>query len=216
MHTQAAIFDLDGTLVDSLADIGESMNEVLSGMSLPPHGLDEYRQFVGDGITMLARRALPDPTDEQVVTAAVARLREIYGGRFTRKTRPYDGIPRLLEELRAKHVTLAVLSNKLHDMTTALVAELFGQETFAVVLGDRSGVPRKPAPDGAVEIAGRLGIEPARALYVGDTPIDMKTACAAGMKGVGAAWGFRPEAELVAAGAAAIARRPLDVLDYLE
>jgi phosphoglycolate phosphatase len=216
MRAEAVIFDLDGTLVDSLADIGESMNEVLAEMALPPHPLDSYRTFVGDGITVLACRALPpDRRSEESVAAAAARMGEIYRGRLTKKSRPYDGIERLLDELAARSVRTAVLSNKRHDLTVRLVSVLFGDRRFEAVLGHRDGVAKKPAPASAVEIAGLLGLEPARILYVGDTAVDMQTATAAGMPGAGAAWGFRPEAELTEAGATIILRHPLDVLSYV-
>ncbi len=216
MRAEAVIFDLDGTLLDSLADIGESMNEVLSAMGLAGHDLGAYRGFVGDGVTMLARRALPpDRRDEATVRAAVSRMRDVYRGRLTSKTRPYDGIPELLDSLTQKAIPMAVLSNKPHDLTVSLVDALLGAWSFGPVFGERASVSKKPDPAGALEIAGRLGLEPARILYVGDTPIDIETARAAGIPAVGAAWGFRSENELVAAGATSIARAPIDVLRYV-
>jgi len=216
MAVRAVLFDLDGTLLDSLADIGESMNFVLREMGLGQHPLTDYRHFVGDGVTVLATRALPpDRRDDATVAACVARMRLVYGGRTTLKTRPYDGIPALLEELEERGIATAVLSNKPHDLTVGLVAELLGGWSFAVVFGERSGVPRKPDPAGAVEVAGRLGLEADSVLYVGDTPTDMATARAAGMRAVGATWGFRGEAELRAAGADFIVGHPLEIVPLL-
>ena len=216
MLAQAVIFDLDGTLLDSLADIGESMNLALASMGLPVHPLDAYRAFVGDGVAMLARRALPEHCrNEKDVAGAVARMREIYQGRCTQNTRPYRGIPALLDELEARATRKAVLSNKPHDLTVALVGSVLGAWRFEPVFGERPSVPRKPDPCGALEIAARLALDPSRILYVGDTAIDIATARAARMVAVGAAWGFRSEAELLAAGASAIVRRPLEVLEYL-
>jgi phosphoglycolate phosphatase len=216
MKTKAVIFDLDGTLLDSLADIGESMNLVLSEMGFATHDAGAYRAFVGDGVTMLARRALPpDHNDEATVRSAVESMRKTYRGRLTNKTRPYDGIPDLLDRLDEQGVRMAVLSNKPHDLTVALVDSLLGNWPFDPVFGERPAVSKKPDPAGALEIARRLGLEPSAILYVGDTPIDIATAHAAGMPSVGAAWGFRPESELVAAGASTIARAPIEVLQYV-
>ena len=216
MLTQAVLFDLDGTLLDSLADLGESMNFVLQEMGLAAHPLTDYRTFVGDGIAMLARRSLPpDRRDARSIAACVTRMRQVYGGRATRKTRPYEGIAELLDALESRGVAKAVLSNKSHDLTVELVAALLGRWTFRPVLGERSGVPRKPDPAGALEVAAHLGLAPSRIVYVGDTPTDMATARAAGMRAVGATWGFRSEAELREAGADEIAHRPGDVLSHL-
>lgn len=216
MKIRAVLFDLDGTLLDSLDDIGESMNLVLSGMGLATHALGEYRGFVGDGIAMLALRSLPaGRRDEAMVADCVARMRGVYAGRATQKTRPYEGIPQLLDLLDAKRVALAVLSNKPHQLTVDLVEKLLPRWSFAAVFGERAGVPRKPDPAGALEIAELLRFAPSSILYVGDTPTDLATARAAGMPAIGAAWGFRSEAQLVAAGATAIARSPADLASYL-
>jgi phosphoglycolate phosphatase len=167
-------------------------------------------------MTMLARRTLPagQRTDE-IVDACVARMLEVYSARATRKTRPYDGIPELLDALAARGIGLAVLSNKPQQPTSEIVGKLLGRWTFAAVFGQRRGVPRKPDPAAAIEIAGKLGLAPGAILYVGDTPTDMATAVAAGMRPLGAGWGFRSEAELCAAGAPAVASHPLDVLAHL-
>jgi len=165
---------------------------------------------------MLARRALPpDRRDADTVSACVTRMREVYGRRAASKTRPYEGIPALLDALDTRGIAKAVLSNKPHDLTVELVAGLLGRWNFAAVFGERPGVPRKPDPAGALEVAARLELAPAAIVYVGDTPTDIATARAAGMRAVGAAWGFRSEAELREAGADQIARHPADVLSSL-
>lgn len=213
MRVRAVIFDLDGTLLDSLADIGESMNFVLEDQGLEPHPLWAYRDFVGDGIACLARRALPEHRrDDATVARSVSRMREVYASRMDGMTRPYDGIPELLDALELRGIPKAVLSNKPHDLTLALVRSLLGRWSFDPVFGQRTGVARKPDPAAALEIATHFGIEPAGILYVGDTPIDMATALAAGMQAAGAAWGFRSEEELRRAGAGTIVRVPADVL----
>lgn len=215
MSCRALIFDLDGTLLDSLADIGESMNFVLKEMGLAEHTLSDYRTFVGDGMGMLARRALPPGRrGEADVSACVERMKAVYSARSTRKTRPYEGVEALLDAVEAAGIPKAVLSNKPHPLTVGLVKALLGRWKFAAVLGERPGVPRKPDPAGALEIAAALALAPADMLYVGDTPTDMATALAAGMPSAGVTWGFRSEVELRRAGAVHLARRPSDLLEH--
>jgi phosphoglycolate phosphatase len=214
MPIRAVIFDLDGTLVDSLADIGESVNQVLVERGFPTHSLADYRSFVGDGMGMLIRRVLPEDrrADDATVDALVNRLKEVYGPRSDRLTHPYDGIADLLDALTERGLPLAVLSNKPHELTVDLVRRLLGAWSFAPVFGQRPQVPRKPDPAAALEIAKCLGLAPPDILYVGDTPTDLETARAAGMPAIAAGWGFRSEAELRGAGATRVARSPRDVL----
>lgn len=216
MPIRAVLFDLDGTLLDSLADIEQSMNIVLQERGLVGHPLDSYRAFVGDGVTKLVERALPpEGRGREEIAACVDRMREVYGKRCSDRTRPYDGIAELLDALVERGLPLAVLSNKPHDLTVRLVSELLPRWSFAFVFGERPGVPRKPDPTSAREVAALLGVEPRDCLYVGDTPTDMATANAAGMPSVGACWGFRDAEELRNAGAGALASTPADVLDRL-
>jgi phosphoglycolate phosphatase len=218
MPIRAVIFDLDGTLVDSLADIAESVNTVLGERGLATHPLASYRSFVGDGMVMLARRVLPEhlSNDDETVAAFVKRLKEVYGSRSDRLTAPYDGIAELLDALAGAGIAMAVLSNKPHELTVGLVGRLLGAWNFAPVFGERPAVPRKPDPSGALEIAAELRLAPADILYVGDTPTDLATARGAGMPAIAAAWGFRSETELREAGAMRVARHPLDVLSHLD
>lgn len=216
MPIRAVLFDLDGTLLDSLADIAESMNIVLQERGLAGHPSDSYRAFVGDGVTKLVERALPpERRGRGEIAACVDRMREVYGKRCSDRTRPYDGIAELLDALVERGLLLAVLSNKPHDLTVRLVSGLLSRWSFAFVFGERPGVPRKPDPTSAREVAALLGVEPRDCLYVGDTPTDMATANAAGMPSVGACWGFRDAEELRNAGAGALASNPTDVLDRL-
>lgn len=217
MGQRAVLFDLDGTLVNSLEDIADAANEVLERLDLPRHPVDAYRYLIGEGLEMLVRRALPPERRNVAEVARVVPLvRAAYAARATRKTRPYPGIPDLLDTLAARAVPFAILTNKPHEPALDLVARLFDGRPFAKVVGARPDHPRKPAPDGALEVAGALGIAPGEWLYLGDTATDMETARAAGMLPVGVLWGFRPAEELREAGAAALIAHPLDALPFLD
>jgi phosphoglycolate phosphatase len=207
---RAALFDLDGTLVDSLADIAAAMNHALAGLGLPTHPVAAYRSFVGEGVEQLVRRALPPGRDTLYGTLSeryLARYEEV----LLDQTVAYPGISELLDALVARGVALAVLSNKPDRSTQRIVAKLFARWPFAAVAGRRPEVPRKPDPTGALEVATQLAVPPRECAFIGDTAIDMQTAVAAGMVPLGCAWGFRPE-ELLQAGACILARTPIDVL----
>lgn len=211
------IFDLDGTLLDSLADLANSMNAVLQRFGFPPHLETEYRYFVGDGIEVLARRVLPDGCrDSQMVGRCVAMMRQEYGRRWFEKTKPYPGIEELLVELAKRRVKMAILSNKPEIFVQETVAYFFGRHPFAKVLGAQASCPVKPDPGGARKIASALELAPGELLFLGDTDTDMYTAVAAGMFPVGALWGFRPEQELVASGAQLTINHPLQLLTRVD
>jgi phosphoglycolate phosphatase len=213
---RAVLFDLDGTLLDTLRDIADAMNAVLARLRLPGHPPVDYRLFVGEGVTRLVERALPEERrDGELIRRAEAMLDEEYAHRWNATTRPYPGIPGLLDELAARGVPLAVLSNKPDDFTLLTVSRLLPAWRFHPVMGARPGVPRKPDPAAALEIAGILGIVPSDILYLGDSGVDMRTARAAGMHPVGALWGFRSAAELNEAGAAALVGSPAELLELL-
>jgi phosphoglycolate phosphatase len=213
---QAVLFDLDGTLLDSLEDLADSMNAVLRSSGFPAHPLAAYRRYVGDGMELLVRRALPeDARDEETVRFALAGMREEYGRRHVEKTRPYLGVPELLDELAGRGFPMAILSNKPDVPTKLIVRKLLGSWPFQAVLGARPWAPKKPDPSGALEVSEALKIAPSHFLYVGDTDTDMRTASAAGMWGLGALWGFRDAQELTAAGAKALLASPEELLDYL-
>lgn len=209
------IFDLDGTLLDTLADLGGAMNRVLAARGWPQHGLDRYRGFVGEGMKKLVERALP-PTerDDDTVDAALGEMRAIYGDSWDVETRPYPGIPELLDALAERGVPIAVLSNKPHELTTVIVGALLRSWEFVAVRGARAPVPKKPDPTAALEIAGQIGLAPRSCVFVGDTAIDMQTARNASMLPVGVSWGFRP-AELRAAGAEHLIDAPAALLELL-
>lgn len=213
---RAVLFDLDGTLLDTLDDLADAMNASLAQFGAPPHPVAAYRKFVGDGIHHAARRALPaDRRDEATIEAVVAVMRVEYHQRQAAKTRPYPGIPELLDELTRRGVPRCVFSNKPDAATQQVVAQLLGRWSFSPIRGARDDTPLKPAPDGAVAVAAELGLPPSAVLYLGDTNTDMQCAVAAGMIPVGAAWGFRDADELLSAGACAVINTPREMLDWL-
>lgn len=216
MKFQAAVFDLDGTLLNSLEDLADCMNLALTSQGFPAHPVAAYKFFVGDGMDILAQRVLPTAAaNEERINECVRRMRANYETRWKSKSRPYDGIPELLDGLTARGVKLTVLSNKPDDFTKLIVRELFGQWNWAVVFGSRTGIPKKPDPTGALEVAKELGLSPEQALYFGDTNTDMKTARGAKMYAVGCTWGFRPASELTEAGAQTLIDHPLQGLQLL-
>lgn len=207
----AVIFDLDGTLADTLGDIGAAMDRTLDQLEMPRRTLADYRRFVGDGARELVRLSLSDDsvsrTDE-----VLAVFRVEYRKKLIDETRVFAGVPELLRELAHRNVPMAVLSNKPHVLTLPMVAELFGDVSFATVLGQRDGIPHKPDPIGAFEAADALSVAASRCAFVGDTHVDMETAVNAGMLAVGVEWGFRDADELRAAGAAHVLSTPGELL----
>ena len=211
------IFDLDGTLLDSLADIASSMNTVLAHDGLPVHDPAAYRYFVGDGMRTLVSRCLPEGRRDTVtVDHYYTLVRQEYRRQWMNRTRPYPGIMELLDELKRRPLDLAVLSNKPHDFTVDTIAHYFPENMFRIAWGARPGKPKKPDPYSALEMAGLLNSAPDECLYLGDTSIDMKTARAAGMYGVGVSWGFRPVDELIENGARRIIEQPSELLTLLK
>jgi len=216
MKFKAVLFDLDGTLLDTLDDLADSMNAALRRFGFPPNPVDAYRYLVGDGLMNLVSRALPpDHCDEATVNGVAIAEWEEYSRNWANKTHPYEGIPELLDALQERGVAICVLSNKPDDFTRVIVRKFLSKWKFAVVRGQSRETPVKPDPTGAHQIASKLGITPAQFLYVGDSNTDMKTASAAGMFAVGVLWGFRSRDELMATGAQALIERPSDLLNLL-
>ena len=209
----AVIFDLDGTLVDSLDDIAASTRHVLDALGRPSRSREEIARFVGDGARLLIRRALGDAPELE--EDALRRFFEHYLAHSLDRTRPYLGIDALLGELARREVAMAVLSNKPHAATLSVVAALFPDTPFAGVIGQRDGVEKKPDPAGALELCGALRADAADVFFVGDTAVDIETARRAGMTPIGVAWGYRSAAELEAAGAGRVLRAPSELLDLL-
>ncbi len=217
MPYKAVLFDLDGTLLDTLEDLGNAANRVLEQNGFPTHKMDIYRQFVGDGAKKLITRVLPeDKRKDTIIHSCLDAFLEDYGKNWNVKTRPYDGIPELLDALTARKLKMAVLSNKPHESTKRCVAGLLPNWNFDVILGQRDDAPRKPDPTGALEIAEKLNIAPSDFLYLGDTAIDLQTSIAAGMFPVGVLWGFRTTEELQENGAKVLISQPLEILNLLD
>ena len=208
---QAALFDLDGTLLYTLEDLADSLNFVLAEEGLPTHAPDEYRFMVGNGLEKLVVRSLPEGLRIPAhVRPIFQKFLERYRANQCVKTRPYPGVPEMLAGLQGRGVRLAVLSNKAHPNTLTVVEHYFPQKPFQVVLGLRPEVPAKPDPAGALEIARALGLAPEACVYLGDSDVDMKTARSAGMYAVGALWGYRSGEELIASGAKQTIDSPMD------
>ncbi len=216
MRYKAVIFDLDGTLLNTLDDLADCANRALASFSLPVHPVDSYRYFVGEGMERLIQRILPaDRRDAATISRMIKAFREDYGRNWKVKSRMYDGIGTMLDGLAEAGLQRAILSNKPHDFTRVCVNELLAGYRFEPIFGQRPGIPPKPDPAGALEIASLLKTEPADILYLGDTATDMQTADRAGMFATGVLWGFRPRKELEENGARALVAQPIEVLNLL-
>ncbi len=203
----ACVFDLDGTLVDSLQDIAEALNDCLTILGLPTHPVGSYRYMVGEGIPKLCERAIG--TNYPHLVPRLAELaRPFYRIRVVRQTRPYPGVPELVTRLRGRRIRLAILSNKPHDMTLRVVRAFWPDGTFAAIYGYTEEQHRKPSPFYVLRICAELGVAPADTWVIGDTPTDIETARAAGAVPIGVTWGFRSRADLEAAAAPFIVSRP--------
>lgn len=217
MNTRLIIFDLDGTLLDTIGDLAVACNAVLAARGLPQHTYEQYRRFVGNGIMRLVERALPEALRTPETVAAVrADFVKYYTEHIDTHTKPYAGIPELLAQLVRRDIRLAVASNKFQAGTEKLIRRFFPDISFAAVLGQREGVPLKPDPAVAEEILAATGVARERTLFVGDSGVDMLTAAAAGVRSAGVTWGFRERAELLEAGAWRIVDRPEALLDEVE
>ena len=214
-RVRAFLFDLDGTLVDSLADIGAAMNHALATLGEPTHPLADYRRFVGEGVEVLAARAGPGLDSAARRAELIDAYQRRYAEHLFDETVVYPGVPELLALLRARAVPLGVLSNKPDAPTRVICEALFPPGTFVCVQGQLPDVPVKPDPAAALALAAQLGVAPAEVAFVGDTAVDMRTAVAAGMHPVGVAWGFRP-LELRETGAERVIERADELLELLE
>lgn len=216
MKYAAVLFDLDGTLINSLEDLADSANEALVKYGFKTHPTDEYKKFIGNGVRRLIKNTLPEHTPENVIDKILHDYRMIYNRNFVNKTRPYDGIHEMLENLSLSGVRMGVCSNKPHIPTNEIVEKLLGKKYFDVIFGERDGVPRKPDPASLIEAAGLLKVEPGSTIYLGDSGGDMESANRAGMLAVGALWGFRDKEELENSGGKVLLQSPDELVDFIK
>lgn len=216
MSYRAILFDLDGTLLDTLADIGAAMNRVLSERGLPAHELNAYLEFIGHGSRVLVERALPETQrDAATIQTCFDAYLEDYGRHWNDNTELYPGIAEMLDQVSRFDVKLAILSNKPHALTVRCADAHLSNWPFETILGQQDATPRKPDPAAALAIAQQLGVSAGACLFVGDSGVDMQTATAAGMVPVGVLWGFRPESELTEHGAQVLLNHPSEIIPQL-
>ena len=219
MIFRAAIFDMDGTLVDTLDDLADSVNEMLEHFHLPTKTVDEIRLAVGNGALKLMERTIllgDKATDEKFLIDALNYYDGCYKRRLLNKTKPYDGIIDFLAELNAKKIPLGICTNKQHFAAVEIAEKILAPIKFDAVIGDERGKPKKPDPTNALAIAKKFNVKPAEVAYFGDTAVDVQTAINAGFFPIGVTWGFRPESELVDAGAKIIVHHPSEILKAID
>ena len=211
------IFDLDGTLLDTIDDLAKAVNYALQKLDFPTHTLASYRSMVGNGARKLIERALPDDMrSQQIIDSALALFKDYYSNHCCEATVPYPGITELLGTLTAQGINLAVTSNKYQEAVSKIIAHYFPSANFRAVLGNRDGVPRKPDPSIVFEALLACPTPKSNVLYIGDSGVDMETATRACVESVGVSWGFRPVEELKASYANHIVDNPMQILELLK
>jgi len=217
MSHKAVLFDLDGTLLDTLEGIAASCNRALLAHQLDPHPVNAYRYFVGDGMMTMIERAVPELRRDELTIALVAEsFREDYVENWAVKTKPYEGIAEMLARLVDMGMPMAILSNKRDAFTEQCVEKMLADFSFFPVFGQRDTIAIKPDPAGAIEVAEKLAVAPGQVLFLGDSSVDMFTAGRAGMTPVGASWGFRGEEELQKSGAKYLLSHPSMLIELLQ
>ncbi len=215
MPYTSIIFDLDGTLLDTLDDIAESINSVLISHSFPSHSKESYKGFLGNGLYNLISKSVPENTAKSIIQDCSEAFKEIYSDNWKKNCCPYNGISTMLANLSNQGVKLAVLSNKPHEFTCLFVDEFFPKDMFRVVLGQRDDVEKKPHPAGALAISRILQSRPEKTLFVGDSDVDIQTGRAAGMGTVGVSWGYRSVEELIENRAGIIVNQPSEIVKHV-
>lgn len=216
MTYKAVLFDLDGTLLDTLDDLAAAANRVLAAKDFPTHPHDAYRWFIGDGSAVLMERALPIAVrTPEMIQTCLKELLDDYGQNWHVVTQPYDGILELLHMLETRKIHMGIVTNKPHSYTLLTIDYFLSHVAFDPILGQRDGVPKKPDPQQALSAAQTMGVQPSDCIFLGDSGVDMLTARNAGMTGVGAAWGFRTEQELRETGAHHVIQHPLNLFEIL-
>ncbi len=213
MKYEAVIFDLDGTLTDTLGDLKNSVNFALREFGFSERTLDEVRSFVGNGVRKLVYLSVPENTDEEIAERCLSVFKEYYKNNSLVETKPYDGIISMLETLKKQGVKTAVVTNKMHEAAEEIVKIFFGN-LIDITLGQIDGVAQKPQPDGIYHVIQKLGVSKEKAVYVGDSEVDCITAKNAGIPCIGVTWGFRDKSVLIENGADYIADIPDDVFDF--
>ncbi|GHU80781.1 phosphoglycolate phosphatase [Spirochaetia bacterium] len=217
MKYKCVIFDLDGTLVDTIADIASAMNKALEARGFPAHAARDYTAMVGWGMRRLAFLALPPSSRDDAAADTLAReAGAIYNAEPLVHSKPYPGIPGLVAELKGHKIKTAVLTNKPHSITSLVISGLFPSGSFDAVCGDRPGSPRKPDPASAWEILADLDASPRDTVFMGDSEVDMETALAAECFALGVSWGFRDRSVLQKAGAKRIIDSPGELLEIIK
>jgi len=216
MKPKGILFDLDGTLLDTLPDIARAANRVLAEHGLPQHPVESVKAFIGSGAWWLLYRALPeDRRDEPTVTALTASFKKVYGAIWQDQTRPFQGIANMLAEIGKRNIKLGVLSNKPDRFTRMCVDAFLPAHLFAHIQGEVDGLPKKPDPTPALQAAGALKAAPQDCCLVGDSEIDVATGLRAGMIAIGVLWGYRTREELLRAGAEALVQTPEELLELI-
>lgn len=217
MSKKLVIFDLDGTLLDTIEDLANATNHALQQHGFTVHPVETYRFFVGNGANKLIERALPeDKRNPEMVALLKKDFVSYYFANAEACTKPYPGISDLVKKLHAEGYQLAVASNKIHEATVSLVKRFFPEITFSIILGQRDGVPVKPNPQILDEIVDFCGVNKSETIYMGDSGVDASTALAASIDFIGVLWGFRPQAELEQAGATNFIAKPDEALKFIE
>ena len=211
---KAVIFDLDGTLLNTLTDLASSVNFALRKFSFPERTTEEVRSFIGNGVIKLMQRAAPDSIDKDTFDACFEAFRTNYLNHMTDTTAPFEGIPRLLESLKANGIKTAVVSNKLHSGVVGLCNDFFG-DTLTCAFGVENESERKPSPANVFKAFKKLGITASDAIYVGDSEVDVQTAQNSGLDCIGVTWGFRDKSELEESGAKYIVQKPEEILEIV-
>jgi phosphoglycolate phosphatase len=214
MKYKAVIWDLDGTLLDTLEDLMNSVNYGLESFDLPPITLDMTRRFVGNGVGKLIERAVPAGTEKATEEAVLAKFKAYYEEHSLDKTRPYEGVLDVLRHLKGQGYKLAIVSNKIESAVGEL-AEKFFEGLIDVAIGETPDVPKKPAPDMIYKGLDKLGVEKDEAIFIGDSDVDVATGINSGLDMITVLWGFRDEDELVEAGAKVFVRKPEEILEKL-
>lgn len=213
---QAVIFDLDGTLINSLYDIADSMNMVLVSHGFPTHDYDQYRLLIGKGLKNLSENAIPEENrNDETIGKVFKDMIQVYGQNVVNKTVLYKGIPELLDYLKINGYKVAILSNKAHELTTSIAKSILDKWQIDFIMGSKPEIPRKPDPAGAIICSEELGVNPESILYLGDSGVDMQTATSAGMTAIGVTWGFRSREELIENGAMHIIDTPEQLKDLI-